>query len=376
MRDMIVFGEDFGGLPSSTQHLIKHLPDMGKIIWVNSIGLRQPRLTRHDCARAMTKLFASNQNRLNKPNVTLADSTAANQIEVVNLRTIPAPSSILSRKLARSMMLKQLTPILRKHKISSPILWSSLPTAADLCGHLDESGIVYYCGDDFSALAGVDHDTVREHEAKLVDKANVVFAASEKIAEMFPRCKTMLLPHGVDVELFSTPTERAKDLPNRGKPIAGFYGSLSNWLDYPLITQVALEMPDWDFVFIGPNELQHNPLPNLNNVFYLGPKPHHSLASYSQHWQASLLPFKHNRQIEACNPLKLREYLAAGSPVIATPFPALAPYSRYINIVNDVQQMCSALNLPTTKQRLPSGIVNGESWQSRSEWVRKIMELI
>ena len=25
MTDIVVFGEDFGGLPSSTQHLIKHL---------------------------------------------------------------------------------------------------------------------------------------------------------------------------------------------------------------------------------------------------------------------------------------------------------------------------------------------------------------
>ncbi|WP_114764521.1 glycosyltransferase family 1 protein [Vibrio rhodolitus] len=375
MRDMIVFGEDFGGLPSSTQHLIKNLPNMGKIIWVNSIGLRQPRLSKHDVARAFSKLFSSNIAQPHLSNIRKRGEKTCS-IEVVNLRTIPAPSSKLSRKLARNLMLKQLKPILHKHRVESPILWSSLPTAADLCGHLDESAVVYYCGDDFSALAGVDHDTVRDHEAKLVDKANVVFAASEKIAEMFPRCKTMLLPHGVDVDLFATPTIRAKDLPSRSKPIAGFYGSLSNWLDYDLINYVCAKMPHWDFVFIGPNELNYNPLPKRDNVFYLGPRPHHQLASYSQHWQASLLPFKFNRQIEACNPLKLREYLAAGASVIATPFPALTPYSRYIKVVQDGEQMCSALDLPQTQQRLPSGIVDNESWRSRSEWVRQIMELL
>ncbi|GAB2659996.1 glycosyltransferase family protein [Vibrio panuliri] len=369
MRDMIVFGEDFGGLPSSTQHLIKHLPNMGKIIWVNSIGLRQPRFNKHDCARVFSKLFPTVANSQTK-------QASPKHIKVVNLRTIPAPSSKLSRKLARNMMLQQLEPILRQHNIERPILWASLPTVADLCGHLGEQSVVYYCGDDFSALAGVDHDTVKQHELKLVDKANVVFAASSKIADMFPRCKTLLLPHGVDVELFTTPTKRADDLPNRGRPIAGFYGSLSNWLDYQLIETVARQMIHWDFVFIGPNELEYNPLPQLDNVFYLGPKPHHMLASYSQHWQASLLPFQSNRQIEACNPLKLREYLAAGTPVIATPFPALAPYSRYIHITADAGQLCSTLNNLSLKQRLPTGIVSGESWQSRSEWVRHIMELL
>lgn len=370
MRDMIVFGEDFGGLPSSTQHLIKYLPNMRKIIWVNSIGLRQPRLTKHDCSRAMHKLLGGSTSRLN--NV----ESAPSHIHVVNLRTIPAPSSDLSRSMARSMMLRQLQPILSEHQIESPILWCSLPTAADLCGHLNESGIVYYCGDDFSALAGVDHHTVAQHEARLVKKANVVFAASETIANKFPRCKTMYLPHGVDTELFTSPTSRADDFPQNGKPVAGFYGSLSSWLDYELINQVASNLPNWDFVFIGPNELPYYPLPKLNNIHYLGAKPHYTLASYSQHWQASLLPFKFNQQIQACNPLKLREYLAAGSPIVATPFPALSPYRRYINIVESCSEMCQALTLSVDEQRLPNGIVDGESWLSRSQWVRQIMELI
>ncbi|WP_162046312.1 glycosyltransferase family protein [Vibrio taketomensis] len=371
MRDLIVFGEDFGGLPSSTQHLVKHLPDMGNIIWVNSIGLRKPRLNRHDCSRALNKLFARSKRQ------TIKAMSCPSNIHVVNLRTIPAPSSQVSRNLARSLMLSQLEPVMKRYNITSPILWASLPTAADVCGHLNESGVIYYCGDDFSALAGVDHETVANHELELVDKADVVFAASDVIANKFPRCKTMLLAHGVDVELFSRPVQRARDLPNNGNPTAGFYGSLSNWLDYDMIDSVARAMPEWNFVFIGPNELNYNPLPQLENVHYLGPKPHHELASYSQHWQASLLPFKFNQQINACNPLKLREYLAAGSPIIATPFPALSSYSNYINIVSDPQQMCAALSqTANNNQRLPTGIVNNESWQSRSQWVRQIMELI
>ena len=31
----------------------------------------------------------------------------------------------------------------------------SLPSAVDAIGSLEESAVVYYCGDDFGALAGV-----------------------------------------------------------------------------------------------------------------------------------------------------------------------------------------------------------------------------
>ena len=41
--DLIVFGEDWGARPSSTMHLISHLPGRNRVLWVNSIGLRRPR---------------------------------------------------------------------------------------------------------------------------------------------------------------------------------------------------------------------------------------------------------------------------------------------------------------------------------------------
>lgn len=370
MRDMIVFGEDFGGLPSSTQHLVKHLPQMRKIIWVNSIGLRQPKLNSHDCRRAVSKLLGQAKQGFTTP------SQLPDNFHVVNLRTIPAPSTAIGRKMAKAMMLKQLLPILKMHNIERPILWSSLPTAADLCGHLNESAVIYYCGDDFSSLAGVDHHVVTEHEEKMAKRANIILGASEKICAKFPRCKTMFLPHGVDIDLFSQPAPKAADFPNNGKPVAGFYGSLSSWLDYELINYVALNLPHWDFVFIGPNEMTHYPLPKLDNIHYLGPKPHHQLPCYSQHWQASLLPFKSNEQIQACNPLKLREYLATGAPIIATPFPALDAYSKHINIVDTAHEMAEALRLAVYESKISADIVASESWSARSQFVRQLINLL
>ena len=54
-RDLIVLAEDWGGLPTSTQHIIRNLPGKRRILWVNSVGLRRPRLTRHDISRLVTK---------------------------------------------------------------------------------------------------------------------------------------------------------------------------------------------------------------------------------------------------------------------------------------------------------------------------------
>ncbi|NOH98651.1 glycosyltransferase [Vibrio sp. 99-70-13A1] len=372
MRDLIVFGEDFGGLPSSTQHLVRYLAKTHKVLWVNSIGLRQPKLCAKDVKRALNKILGRNNGH--SQNMTNASDTP--NITVINLRTLPAPQSKLGRFTAKHLMLSQLKPMIEKLQITDPILWTSLPTAADLCGHLGESSVVYYCGDDFQALAGVDHKTVQMHEDELIDKADLIFSASQKLMTKFPACKTQLLPHGVDLELFSTPAPRAFDLPSGHRPIAGFYGSLSQWLDYDLIDTVAKSLPDWDFVFIGPNELPTLQLPNYSNVYYLGPKAHSELPSYSQHWDVSLLPFVDNEQIRACSPLKLMEYLATQTPIISTPFPALKPYGNYVSTVVDAQQMIEALKQARDLKTVPNGVVDQESWQQRGKFVNWMLELL
>jgi len=377
MHDLIVFGEDFGGLPSSTQHLVSRLAHDRKVLWINSIGLRQPSLTTADIKRAAYKLLGKSKADFQP----MAGSNLNPNIKVITLKTIPAPKSAFACQIAKQMMLRQLRPILAKEKLSNPILWSSLPTAADLCGELNEAAVVYYCGDDFDSLAGVDHHAVHQHEKKLANKADLIFAASENIKAKFPAFKTQLLPHGVDVELFSTPAPRAHDLPKGTRPIAGFYGSLSDWLDYELITSLSATLSDWDFVFIGPNEKSKLALPQRENVFYLGARAHHLLPQYSQHWDISLLPFKPNPQIQACSPLKLMEYLAANSPIVASDFPALARYRSHVHVANSAEQMACAMRSIQAKNgtgqaRETHSLVSQESWDNRSQFVHWMLELL
>ena len=44
-----------------------------------------------------------------------------------------------------------------------------------------------------------------EMEEALVDRVDLVLAASEHLAARFPRHKTLLVPHGADIALFSAP---------------------------------------------------------------------------------------------------------------------------------------------------------------------------
>jgi len=370
-HDLIVFGEDWGGLPSSTQHLIAIIAENRKVIWINSIGLRKVSLSVRDISRAWTKVkrfVTPTENNHSEP------QSHHKNITFINPLTIPAPSSLIMRWVASFLLVRQIKPIVAREQLNTPVLWTSLPTASDLAGKLGDRGLVYYVGDDFSGLAGVDHKIVQQHETRLTKKSDLVITASNTLYEKFPADKTRLLTHGVDRDLFTQKHNRAHDLPS-GKPIAGFYGSISQWLDIELLVATIAAKPDWNFVFIGEAHVDIAKLQALPNTFFLGPKKHKDLPSYSQHWDASLLPFKRNKQIMNCNPLKLMEYLSVGKPIICTDFPAISPYREILHTIENsgdfteaLTQIKNAQQKNETQLRM-QGFTQHDGWRSKADTV-------
>jgi glycosyltransferase involved in cell wall biosynthesis len=367
-----MFGEDWGAHPSTTQHLARHLVRNHKIAWVNSIGLRRPRLNRQDLARVRQKLV----NALHgAPKQTGREPPPAG-VTVLAPAILPFPGNRLVERINRELLATQLRPALARLAIHRPILWTSLPSAVCALGALGERAVVYYCGDDFGALVGVDNAVAIEMERRLVARADVIFAAHQALVARFPAERTIYLPHGVDIDHFSAPTARAADMPI-GRPIAGFYGSLSDWIDVEMIAEAARNLPDWWFVLIGGVHTDVAVLESLENVRLLGPRRHDQLPEYVQHWTVALIPFRDTPQIRASDPLKLREYLASGTPIATTAFPALAPFKELISIAYDRHRFADTIRAAAADKAqaaLRRAAVADQTWHARAHTVEEALE--
>ena len=369
---LIVFGEDWGAHPSSTQHVIRRIVETRPVIWVNSIGMRRPRLSLSDGRRVLAKLGAMLSSGRRRKGGARQDIPAG--LTVINPRAISWPGNPLAHAATRVSVGLQVRAALRAiGSKNPPILWLSLPSAACMVGAFGESAVVYYVGDDFSALEGVDHAPVERMEHRLAAKADAIIAASDRIAARFPRDKTHIITHGCDFESFSEPADIADDLhpvEQVRRPVAGFYGSLSGWLDQDLIAGAAERLPDWRFVMIGEERCDLSRLKKVPNIEFLGPRPHDRLAGYVQHWDASLIPFRDTAQIRACNPLKLREYLAAGTPIVSTDFPALDRYRDHVSVAADADAFAKAiedgLNEDAGERFKRRKTVERESWAAKA----------
>ncbi|WP_067522191.1 glycosyltransferase [Endozoicomonas ascidiicola] len=372
MTDFVVFGEDWGAFPSSTQHLIRHLMPKHRVIWVNSIGLRAPKLTFRDTKRLFLKAWSMFRYNRQRPK---CHNDAKNPY-IIEPLALPFHQFRVVRKLNQYLLSQQINKVIKQQDFSQITLLISLPTAADLVGCFGEKKIIYYCGDDFEALEHVDHQPVSLLEQELAHKADLIVTASQNIAKKFPAHKTVALPHGVDYQLFSTPTDAPKDTPNSGY-VAGFYGTISSWIDTELLSATAKTMPQWQFVLIGHVKVDITLLKDLPNVHFLGFKPHHELPAYVQHWDVALLPFQRNPQIEACNPLKLKEYLASGTPVAATRFPAAEEYQHAIAIQSpgeDFSNVITRAYLQQNKAAFRRQLVADKTWQHRADQLEDLIE--
>ncbi|HYN77141.1 MAG TPA: glycosyltransferase [Lamprocystis sp. (in: g-proteobacteria)] len=374
MRDLIVFGEDWGGLPSSTQHLVRHLARDRRVLWVNSIGMRRPRLTARDLGRLGHKVRAMLTGAGHA-----GPAAVPPPFPVVAPRALPWPGNPLARAFNRRVLGGQIARAAAAHGLRDPVLWTSLPTAVEVVGRLGEHAVVYFCGDDFGALAGVDHAPVLRMERELVDSADLIFVVSQPLADRFPSAKTHILQQGVDFDLFSTPVAPAPDLP-RGGPVAGFFGMIEDWVDTDLLAEVARCRPAWQFFLIGTVKTDVSALAALSNVTLAGPRPYQSLPSYCQHWSVSLLPFRDGDTMRAANPLKLREYLAAGQPVVSTDFPWLDDYRDLVAVATGpagyAAALESALREPAGRCKPRRERVAAESWPTRAAQAAALIDAL
>ncbi|MFZ0491880.1 MAG: polysaccharide pyruvyl transferase family protein [Acidimicrobiia bacterium] len=197
--------------------------------------------------------------------------------------------------------------------------WSrNLPDAVTVYDHIDELEV-------FTAAYSL-ADLGRWHDDAVLHADLVTGSARDLHSHLLERRPdAMLLPNGVDYGHFAyyrpgddTP-EDLEPILEIGRPIIGYYGALAEWLDYDLIRHSTQQLPDHEFVFIGPDydgTLGRSRILDLPNVTWLGPKPYAELPAYLERFDVATIPFQVSDVTHSVSPLKLFEYMAGGKPIV------------------------------------------------------------
>ncbi|MDQ3179250.1 MAG: glycosyltransferase [Acidobacteriota bacterium] len=226
---------------------------------------------------------------------------------------------------------------------------------------------------------------VHDAQGNLFKKADLVIVSAEKLLENKKHFNenTFIIRHGVDFSHFRKALDAATEIPEEIKdlprPIIGFHGLLADWVDFELIKKAAEHFAKGSIVLIGKiavdAEKKVKILSDVKNVHFLGRKPYAELPAFCKGFDVALNPFAINDLTLAANPLKVREYLAAGLPVISTDIPEvkILEHCRIGRTSEDfIRQIEEALKKSSPQKTISDSVENG-SWEARVDELREIM---
>jgi glycosyltransferase involved in cell wall biosynthesis len=370
-RDLVVFANDWDGDPLSKTHIMRILARDNRILWVNSIGNRRPRANTHDLQRIWKKLtsFTGGMKEV-EPNITVLSPLAIPLYGAPSIRA--ANGQLLRSQVKRAM---------QKLGFRRPISWSFLPASAPVSGTLGEELVVYHCVDEFSAFADTNGREIAEMEGQLLRRADLVITSAERLRANKARVNpnTVLVRHGVDFAHFTKAcdprTAVPLDIAGLPKPVLGFFGLLAEWVDLKALEACARAYPAGSVVILGKvaPDVDATALRALPNLHFLGRKPYSALPGYCRAFDVALMPFKQSELTLNANPLKVREYLAAGLPCVSTDLPEVRKIGlcRLATSASDFPvQVSKCLEEGAGPSADRAQRIAHESWEARVDEIR------
>jgi len=254
--------------------------------------------------------------------------------------SLPVQHISWARPLNELLLYLQISYVGRRIGIRSPIVWVACPAAYGVAIRIKGCKLVYQRTDRFEDFPGVDFETIRKFDQELKANSDLTIYVNDKLfKEEANECRNAIyLDHGVDFEMFASPVQRLSepsDISGIPRPIIGFIGSIDDCNpDIDFLGKVADLLPHMSFVLIGREQTDCSGLKARKNVWMLGQKAYELVPEYGKRFDVALLPLYQSKWAEAVNPLKLKEYLALGKPIISTPFPEL---QKYLDVVYEAK---------------------------------------
>lgn len=374
---LLVFSDDWGRHPSSCQHLIKNLLDRWQVLWVNTIGTRSPQWNLATLKRGWEKI-----RHWTKP--VAQSAPLPSNLRVINPRMWPGFNSRWSRALNQKLLLSQLSPILKQG--SGPVTaLTTLPIVADLVGPLPVQRWVYYCVDDFSLWPGLDQRAMALMDEQLIRRVDARLAVSTTLQQKLEKISgqpVQLLTHGVDLDFWQTSTTaKSSILDHLPRPVALFWGVIDRRLDVDFLKHLCLVMKSGSVVLVGP---QDNPDPLLDTLPRLHVLPavtFEQLPALAQSADVLIMPYADLPVTRAMQPLKLKEYLATGKPVVVRDLPANREWAEGLDLVATPEEFTTRVSSAIHNGLQPQHAqarhrLQSESWSAKALELQSILQLV
>ena len=255
-----------------------------------------------------------------------------------------APSKWLPRRIwprGDHSLGRQVVALSQQLEFRDPVLWINDSTYAPLVGRTGWPS-VYDVTDDWLLALGSSREMQRQrdNDTMLLRDAAEVVVCSPALVETRSRDRPVhLIPNGVDIDHLRTPMPRPPDLPDG--PVVLYQGTVTaGRLDIDLCVELSRALHGQaSLVFVGPSTLGTEVGQRLTEAgaTILGSRPYLDLPAYLQHADVMVVPHQRSPFVQSLDPIKAREFIALGRPVVATPVAGFLDQDPPIRVADRAQ---------------------------------------
>jgi glycosyltransferase involved in cell wall biosynthesis len=323
------------------KQLLSRFAQLGPAMYINSIVMQKPGIRQG-------KIFLSKLDRKMKSIFKGAKLTDKG-FWVYSPFSLPIHHIAWARVPHEILLRFQISLVAYLLRIKTPIVIVACPAACDTAIKLAKDKLVYNRTDVYEEFPNVDRETIKKYDRKLKSNADLTIFVNKKLfTEESYQCKNPLfLDHGVDFKMFSSadqggivPTEMA----GIKRPIIGYFGEINgHTVDIEFTEKLVELLPEMSFVFVGNISSDYGSLKAKKNVWMLGKKPYKQIPHYGKCFDVAIMIWRQTRWIQVCNPIKLKEYLALGKPIVSTPFTELQYYHDIVYVAKSPEEFADCI---------------------------------
>jgi hypothetical protein len=169
----------------------------------------------------------------------------------------------------------------------------------------------------------------------------------------------------------------AREISTLPRPRLGYLGPLFGRINLPLLQEVLMDNPDWQFICFGGAAALH--VANAHDMGWLKPS---MLPTYIATFDVGVMPYDcFSEKNLHCSPLKLLDYFLAGIPVVSTPVIPLWEYGDLIYFGETAKQFSRAVRdaldepLTSSKRAQRMEIARNHSTEILGQKLEEILNL-
>ena len=184
--------------------------------------------------------------------------------------------------------------------------------------------IIYDCNDNPLAFANaINKEFYFKKTLKYSDNIVIPYKSYQNFIPKKYYNKITSISNGVDEHLISSKNKKLsilKDIDN----ITMYIGSIDTRIDYALISYLANNLRDYNFVFIGDvkkqTKTQFNKILIMKNIFHFSSIKYNEIGNYLSYADLAIIPFLKNSLSQFILPNKIFEYSILEKSFIMTEF--------------------------------------------------------